>query len=83
MDKKRKSMQYSFKKLFKMMLDKGIGKKELADAAGISYSSLSRLANNQLIQMDSLIAICRVLECGMDDILEYEEIVCDTKEVQA
>lgn len=69
-----KFVDYSFRKLFKMMTDKRISKKKLAEAAGVSYSSISRLSNNQLIQMDSLVSICRALDCGIDDIMEYREM---------
>ncbi len=68
-----KYVEYNFNKLFKLMIDKGVRKKALAEAAGIPYSSLSRLANNQLIKMDSLVSICRVLNCGIEDIMEYTE----------
>lgn len=74
MDRKSPKTSYDFKKLFKMMIDKGISKKELADAAGISYSSLSRLANNQLIHLDSMLSICKVLNCKIDDVIECNDI---------
>ena len=67
-------MEFSFKKLFKKMIDKDISKKELADAAGISYSSLSKLANNKSIKLESLMSICKVLDCSLDKIMECKDV---------
>jgi DNA-binding Xre family transcriptional regulator len=53
------------------MKEKGISRQELSHTAGISYSSLSRLSNNLPLQMESLVRICKVLDCKVDDIMDY------------
>lgn len=66
------AIKYSFKKLFIKLIECDLSKKQLADMAGISYSSISRLANNQRIGMDSLMKICSVLNCSLEDIMDVE-----------
>ena len=71
MNRNKEEIDFSFQKLFKIMKEKGISRQELSHAAGISYSSLSRLSNNLPLQMDSLVLICKVLNCRIDDIVDY------------
>ena len=71
MHKNKEEIDFSFQKLFKAMKEQGISRQELSHAAGISYSSLSRLSNNLPLQMESLVHICRVLDCKIDDIVDY------------
>ena len=63
-------MDVSYNKLFKLLIDKGIKKTELANMIGISASTLAKLSRNETVSMDVIIRICRKLECTVDDILE-------------
>ena len=63
-------MDISYNKLFKLLIDKGIKKTELANMIGISASTLAKLSRNETVSMDVIIRICRKLECTVDDILE-------------
>ncbi|MCK9218342.1 MAG: helix-turn-helix transcriptional regulator [Firmicutes bacterium] len=63
-------MYISYKKLWKLLIDKDIKKKELARMAGISQSSLTKLTNNENITTDILLKICVVLDCELSDITE-------------
>lgn len=60
----------SYKKLFKLLIDKDMNKKMLADAANISSSSLSKLAKGETVNVEILIKICNALECEIGDIME-------------
>ena len=60
----------SYKKLFKLLIDKDMNKKMLADAANISSSSLSKLAKSETVNVEILIKICNALECEIGDIME-------------
>lgn len=62
--------EYQFNKLFKRMIDQNIKKKELASMANISQSTISRLANGQMVSMDALMAICDVFHCRLEDIMD-------------
>lgn len=61
----------SYKKLWKLLIDKGMNKKDLVDQAGISTSSLAKLTKGQNITTDVLCKICKALDCNFGDIMEY------------
>ena len=63
-------MRVSYKKLFKLMIDRDIKKKELRERAGIGNSTMTKLANNENVTMEVMAKICMALECTLDDIVE-------------
>ena len=64
-------MAVSYKKLFYLMKEKNISNIELQRSAGFSGNILTRLKRNHYISMESIENICRVMECGVDDILDF------------
>lgn len=64
-------MAVSYKKLFHLMIEKDISNSQLQQQAGFSANVITRLKNNRYISLDSIENICRILECGVDDILEF------------
>lgn len=69
-------MIYSYKKLWKMLIDRKITKTEMRKQAGISTNILAKMGKDEPVSMKSLAKISTVLECGLDDIVE---IVNDEK----
>ena len=65
-------MTASYNKLFKLLIDKKMKKGELCKAAGISGTSLAKLARGESVTTDILIKICRVLNCDFADIMELK-----------
>jgi DNA-binding Xre family transcriptional regulator len=63
-------MYLSYKKLWKMLIDKNMTKMELKDAAGISAASIAKLGKGGNITTDVLLKICKTLNCHVEDILE-------------
>ena len=63
-------MTANYKKLWKLLIDRDMKKKDLAIKAGISNTSIAKLGRNENITMDVLVKICGALECGLDDIVE-------------
>jgi len=63
-------MAVSYKKLWKLLIDKDMKKKDLSAAANISPSLIAKLGRNENVTMDALVKICTVLDCSMDDIME-------------
>ena len=63
-------MKISYNRLFKLLIDKGMKKTELAKVAGLTLGTLAKLSKNQTVSMDSLIKICTTLNCSFDDIVE-------------
>ena len=64
-------MTASYKKLFKLLIDRDIKKKELAEKAGISIATITKMGKDgAVVSSDVLVKFCAALECSMDDIVE-------------
>lgn len=63
-------MSVSYKKLWKMLIDKDMKKKDLCAAAGISHASMAKLGKNENVTTDVLVKICTALQCDIGDIME-------------
>lgn len=63
-------MKISYKKLWKLLIDKDLKKKDLSEMAGISATSISKMGRNENVNTDILVKICEALECDISDIAE-------------
>lgn len=63
-------LEISYNRLWKLLIDKGINKTQLKDAAGLSSSTISKMGKNEQISMDSMLKICKTLNCDIGDIVE-------------
>lgn len=63
-------MAVSYKKLFKILIDKDMKKKDFREYVGISYSTLSKLEKGENTNVDVLERICLKLGCQIGDIME-------------
>ena len=63
-------MAISYKKLWKLLIDKDMKKKDLQQLAGISSASITKLGKNENVNTDILLKICVALKCDISDILE-------------
>lgn len=68
----------SYKKLWKLLIDRDMKKKDLQKMAGISSASITKLGKNENVNTDILQKICSALECDISDIME---MVPDNQEV--
>lgn len=70
-------MQISYNKLWKRLIDRGMKKTDLKNATGISSSTISKMGKNEPVSMDSMLKVCKVLNCDIGDIIEIknEEVV--------
>ena len=66
-------MKANYKKLWHILLDRDIKKKELAQIAGVSTYTINKLNKNENVTVEVLGKICRALNCTLDDIMEFEE----------
>ena len=69
-------MAVSYKKLWKLLIDKDMKKKDLCARAGISSASVTKMGTNGHVTTEILLKICTALNCGIEDIIE---IVPDDK----
>jgi DNA-binding Xre family transcriptional regulator len=65
-------MAISYKKLWKLLIDKDMKKKDLQTAANISSASVAKLGKNENVNTDILLKICNALHCDVSDIMEVE-----------
>ena len=72
-------MAISYKKLWKLLIDRDMKKKDLAALSGISQSSVTKMGKNENVNTDVLVRICRALNCDIGDIAE---IVLQESEVK-
>lgn len=63
-------MNVSYKKIFKLLIDRNIRKKDLKEMASIGNSTMTKLANNENVTMEVIAKICTALKCEMGDIVE-------------
>ena len=63
-------MAVSYKKLWKLLIDKDIKKKDLSEKAGISPATITKMGKGGQVTTDVLIKICNALNCGIEDIME-------------
>ena len=63
-------MAVSYNKLWKLLIDKDMKRKDLQDAAGISSASVAKLGKGENITTDVLLKICSALDCTLEDIME-------------
>ena len=67
-------MAASYKKLWKLLIDKDMRKEDLRLKAGITTTAMAKLGRNETVHMDVLLKICDALDCDIDDVLEIERL---------
>lgn len=63
-------MGASYKKLWKLLIDRDMKKRDLCEKAGVSATSLAKLGKGENVNTDILVKICLALDCSIDDIME-------------
>jgi len=70
-------------KLFKLVIDKKMTNAELAEKAGSRANIITRFKRDKYVSIDSIEKICSVLDCGVDEILEFVPDGSNKEEVNA
>ena len=63
-------MGFSYKRLFKLLIDKNMKKKDLCEIANISTTSVTKLGRNHHVNTEILEKICAALSCNIEDIVQ-------------
>lgn len=63
-------MEVSYKKLWKILIDRDMKKKDLQAKAGISWASVTKLSKGETVSMEVLMKVCKPLNCDIGDIVE-------------
>jgi DNA-binding Xre family transcriptional regulator len=66
-------MAISYKRLWKLLIDKEMKKKELVEKAGLSSYTLNKLNKAETVTTETLLKICKALDCSFEDIMEIVE----------
>lgn len=73
-------MEVSYKKLWKLLIDKDMKKKDLLAASGISWASVTKLSKNKPVSMEVLMKVCKALKCDIGNIMELIPSADDANE---
>ena len=63
-------MEICYKRLWKMLIDKDLKKKDLPAKAGISQSSVAKMSRGEPVNMEIILKICTALNCDISDVCE-------------
>lgn len=66
-------MAISYKKLWKLLIDRDMKKKDLQQLAGISAASITKLGKNENVNTEIIEKVCMALKCDVSDIMEIVE----------
>ena len=66
-------MAISYKKLWKLLIDKDMRKEDLRLKAGISTNTMAKLGKNENVNTEMLVKVCTALNCDIADIMEIVE----------
>ena len=64
-------MQISYKKLWKLLIDKDMQKKDLQSDADISWSTVTKMSKDKPVSMEMLLKVCETLKCNIGDIVDF------------
>ena len=67
-------MAVSYKKLWKLLIDHDMKKKDLAEKASISSYTISKMTKGENVTTDILVRICKTLNCNIEDIMEIVDV---------
>jgi DNA-binding Xre family transcriptional regulator len=67
----------SYNKLWHLLIDKKMNKKDLKRISGVSTTSIAKLGKGENVTTDVLLKICKALDCGINDIMDTEEIISE------
>ena len=64
-------MTISYTKLWKLLIDKELMKKDLQQDAGISWATITKMSKGETVSVDVLMKVCKMLHCDIGDIVEF------------
>ena len=64
-------MAVSYNKLFKLLIDKKMKKKELCELSGVSASTIGKMGRGESVSIEMIEKVCLALGCTADDVLDF------------
>lgn len=68
--KKELKTQFSYNPLWKMLIDRGLKKRQLQEISEVSAASIAKMGRNENVTTEVLLRICEALDCNIEDIME-------------
>ena len=65
-------MPVSYDKLWKLLIDKKMNRTALKEASGISFNVLAKMGKGEAVSMESVLKVCKALDCDIADVMEIE-----------
>lgn len=75
-------MDASCKKLWKLLINRNLLKRDLCKIARLSSATMAKLGINENVANETLIKVCRALVCDIGDIVEFEEETINKRDQQ-
>lgn len=75
-------MVVSYKKLWKLLIDKDLMKKDLQSKAGISWATITKMSKGETVSTEVLMKICKYLQCDVGDIMEFIDDGSDVEKTE-
>ena len=66
-------MTISYKKLWKLLIDMDMMKKDMQKQAGISWATMTKMSKGEIVSTEVLMRVCQVLHCNVGDIVDFIE----------
>ena len=73
-NKKELKTQFSYNRLWKLLIDRGVKKQELQKMSEVSAASIAKMGRCENVTTDVLLRICEALNCNIEDIMERVQI---------
>lgn len=74
-------MTISYKKLWKLLIDMDMMKKDLQKQSGISWATMTKMSKGEIVSTEVLMKVCQVLHCNVGDIVDFiEKPISDAEE---
>jgi len=65
-------MSVNYDRLWKLLIDKKMNRTDLKNAAGISFNVLAKMGKGETVSMESMLKVCKALDCDISDVMELE-----------
>lgn len=69
-------MKVNYNKLWKLLIDRNMMKKDLRLATGMTTNAMAKLGRNEHVSTEILCKICEVLDCNIEDIMDIQKESC-------
>lgn len=64
-------MPFSYKPLWKLLIDRDMSKKDLMEAASISKSTMDKMGRSKIVSLEIIDRICNYFDCNIEDVMEH------------